>query len=113
MSGTDIRRYLANWQAEVDSTEQYLAMATHEPDPGTARVYQNLAEIERKHADFWETRLRAAGHDPGPRNPSWRARVLVFLRGAGARSRYSKPWPRMNTRARTTTCRRRKPPLPP
>jgi VIT1/CCC1 family predicted Fe2+/Mn2+ transporter len=87
MSGTDIRRYLANWQAEVDSTEQYLAMATHEPDPGTARVYQNLAEIERKHADFWETRLRAAGHDPGPRNPSWRARVLVFsARRWGAKS---------------------------
>jgi VIT1/CCC1 family predicted Fe2+/Mn2+ transporter len=83
----DIRRYLANWQAEVDSTEQYLAMAAHEPDPGTARVYQNLAEIEKKHADFWETRLRAAGHHPGPRKPSWRARVLVFsARRWGAKS---------------------------
>ncbi len=83
----DIRRYVANWQAEVDSTEQYLAMAAHEPDPGTARVYQNLAEIERKHVEFWETRLRAAGHEPGPRKPSWRARVLVFsARRWGAKS---------------------------
>jgi VIT1/CCC1 family predicted Fe2+/Mn2+ transporter len=87
MSTPDIRRYLANWQAEVDSTEQYLAMAEHEPDAGTARVYQNLAEIEKKHVDFWETRLRAAGHDPGPRKPSWRARVLVYCaRRWGAKS---------------------------
>jgi vacuolar iron transporter family protein len=83
----DIRRYLDNWHAEVDSTEQYLAMAAHEPDPATARVYENLATIERKHADFWEARLKAAGHDPGPRRPSWRARALSFCaRRWGARS---------------------------
>ena len=74
----DIPRYLANWQAEVDSTLQYLAMAAHEPDKTTARVYENLAQIEDKHADFWEGRLRGAGHQPGPRKPSWRARVLIF-----------------------------------
>jgi len=87
MSRSDLRRYLANWQAEVDSTEQYLAMAAHEPDAATARVYENLAVIERKHVDFWEARLRAAGHDPGPRLPSWRARVLVYCaRRWGAKS---------------------------
>ena len=87
MSSADIRRYLANWQAEVDSTLQYLAMAAHEPDKVTARVYQNLADIESKHADFWEKRLRTAGHDPGPRKPSWRARVLIFsVRRWGAKS---------------------------
>jgi len=87
MKSADIRRYLGNWQAEVDSTEQYLAMAAHEPAPDTARVYQHLAAIERKHVEFWEERLKAAGHDPGPRKPSWRARVLVFMArrwGAGA-----------------------------
>jgi VIT1/CCC1 family predicted Fe2+/Mn2+ transporter len=78
VTSADIRRYLANWQAEVDSTLQYLAMAAHEPDKSTARVYQNLAEIESKHADFWEDRLRTAGHPPGPRKPSWRARILVL-----------------------------------
>lgn len=87
MSSADIRRYLANWQAEVDSTLQYLAMAAHEPDKATARVYRNLADIESKHADFWEKRLHAAGHDPGPRKPSWRARVLIFsARRWGAKS---------------------------
>ena len=87
MNRADRRRYLDNWQAEVDSTLQYLAMAAHEPDAGTARVYEHLAAIERQHADFWETRLKEAGHDPGPRHPSWRARVLIFIaRRWGARS---------------------------
>jgi VIT1/CCC1 family predicted Fe2+/Mn2+ transporter len=87
MTSPDIRRYRSNWQAEVDSTLQYLAMAEHEPDPSIARVYQNLAEIEKKHAAFWETRLRAAGHDPGPQKPSWRARALIFcVRHWGAKS---------------------------
>ena len=87
MKRADIRRYLANWQAEVDSTEQYLAMAAHEPDAAAARVYDSLATVERKHADFWEAHLRAAGHDPGPRTPSWRARVLIYCaRRWGAKS---------------------------
>jgi VIT1/CCC1 family predicted Fe2+/Mn2+ transporter len=87
MKSADVRRYLGNWQAEIDSTEQYLAMAAHEPDPATARVYQTLADMERKHVEFWETRLKAAGHTPGPRKPSWRARLLVFMaRRWGARS---------------------------
>jgi VIT1/CCC1 family predicted Fe2+/Mn2+ transporter len=78
VSSADIQRYLANRQAEVDSTLQYLAMAAHEPDKATARVYQSLADIESKHVDFWENRLLAAGHHPGPRKPSWRARVLIY-----------------------------------
>jgi VIT1/CCC1 family predicted Fe2+/Mn2+ transporter len=83
----DIHRFLANWQSEVDSTEQYLAMAAHEPDPATARLYQNLADIEKTHVEFWENRLRTAGHDPGPRKPSWRSRVLIFCaRRWGAKS---------------------------
>jgi VIT1/CCC1 family predicted Fe2+/Mn2+ transporter len=87
MSRDDVRRYLGNWQAEVDSTEQYLAMAAHEPDAATARLYENLATIERKHVEFWEARLRAAGHEPGPRQPSWRARVLMYCaRRWGARA---------------------------
>jgi rubrerythrin len=86
MSSADIRRYLGNWQAEVDSTEQYLAMAAHEPDKTTARVYENLAVIERKHVEFWEARLKSAGYEPGPRKPSWRARVLIRIaRRWGAR----------------------------
>jgi VIT1/CCC1 family predicted Fe2+/Mn2+ transporter len=83
----DISRYLANWRAEVDSTLQYQAMSRHEPDRATARVYEHLAQMESRHVDFWEGRLRASGHDPGPRKPSWRARALIFCaRRWGAKS---------------------------
>src|SRR3954466_12312441 len=74
----DVGRSFANWQGEVDSAAQYRAMAAHEPDARVAKVYESLATIEEKHATFWEKRLRAKGKEPGPRTPSWRARVLIW-----------------------------------
>jgi VIT1/CCC1 family predicted Fe2+/Mn2+ transporter len=73
----DVSRYLANWQAEVDSAAQYRAMAAGSSAP-EARVYESLAVIEEKHASFWEERLRSVGRTPGPRRPSWRARTLMW-----------------------------------
>jgi VIT1/CCC1 family predicted Fe2+/Mn2+ transporter len=86
-SPADIRRFLANWQGEVDSAAQYRAMAASEAGSDSAKVYESLAAIEEKHAAFWESRLEAAGHRPGARKPSWRARVLIFFArrwGAGS-----------------------------
>jgi VIT1/CCC1 family predicted Fe2+/Mn2+ transporter len=74
----DLRRFRANRQDEVDSAAQYRAMAAAEPDAGVARIYRDLAAVEDKHAGFWEAKLREHGVDPGPRRPSWRARVLVW-----------------------------------
>jgi len=76
MVDDDLRRFRANRQGEVDSAAQYRAMAAAEPDAGVARIYRELAEVEEKHAGFWETKMRDAGVDPGPRRASWRARVL-------------------------------------
>jgi VIT1/CCC1 family predicted Fe2+/Mn2+ transporter len=72
----EIRRYLENWQDEVDSATEYRAMASSEPDPRLVRVYANLAEMEEAHIAFWEDRLRKAGASVPPRRPSWRSRVL-------------------------------------
>jgi VIT1/CCC1 family predicted Fe2+/Mn2+ transporter len=86
-SPADVRRYRANWQGEVDSAAQYHAMAATEPGSENAKLYENLAAIEEKHAAFWEARLEAAGQPPGPRKPSWRARVLMYFArqwGAGS-----------------------------
>ena len=74
----ELRRYRFNRQDEVDSAAQYRAMAEGERDPAVARVYRELAAMEEKHATFWEDQLRRAGEDPGPRRPSWRARVLAW-----------------------------------
>jgi vacuolar iron transporter family protein len=78
MADDDLRRFRANRQGEIDSAAQYRAMAAAEPDAGVARIYRELAEVEEKHAGFWETKLRERGVDPGPRRPSWRARVLAW-----------------------------------
>lgn len=87
MADDDLRRFRANRQDEVDSAAQYRAMADAEPDPGIARVYLELADVEEKHAGFWEARLRERGVEPEPRRPSWRARVLVWTaRRFGARA---------------------------
>lgn len=61
-------------------------MATVEPDAAVAKIFRELAEVEERHATFWEHQLQARGLDPGPRKPSWRARVLAWTaRRFGAR----------------------------
>src|SRR2546426_5258135 len=79
MSDDDARRYLENWQDEVDSASEYRAMAASEEDPRLAKVYANLAAMEEGHIAFWEERLRKAGAPVPPRRPSWRSRVLAGI----------------------------------
>jgi vacuolar iron transporter family protein len=76
---SDVVRYRANLQDEVDSAAQYRAMARAERRPAVADVYGRLAGVEEKHAAFWEDKLRALGVTPGPRKASWRARALIAL----------------------------------
>jgi VIT1/CCC1 family predicted Fe2+/Mn2+ transporter len=75
----DLRRYRANWQEEIDSSARYRAMADAEREAGRAQVYRELADMEERHAGFWEKRLTDAGAAPGPRRLSPRARALIWL----------------------------------
>ena len=54
-------------------------MASAEPNEQLASVYVRLAEVEERHLGFWEDKLRSVGADPGPRRPSWRARIMAVL----------------------------------
>jgi VIT1/CCC1 family predicted Fe2+/Mn2+ transporter len=76
---SNVARYQESLQAEVDSAAQYRALATAEPRANVADVYAKLAAAEEKHAAFWEARLERAGVRPPPRQPSWRARTLIFI----------------------------------
>jgi VIT1/CCC1 family predicted Fe2+/Mn2+ transporter len=74
-------RLLRNWRAEHDSAVLYAALARFDRDPQQSRIYQELASAERRHAVFWEERLRVAGQ-PVPRfRPSLRTRILIQLAG--------------------------------
>jgi VIT1/CCC1 family predicted Fe2+/Mn2+ transporter len=75
----DSARFRANRQGEVDSAAVYRAMAAAEESAQLSSVYVRLAEVEERHALFWEDRLRSIGVDPGARRPTWRARVMSLL----------------------------------
>lgn len=76
---TDIQRYRANWQAEIDSAALYRAVAAAEPQPQLAAVYGRLAATEEQHAQFWAKQIQDAGQAPPSPNPSRRARALAWL----------------------------------
>ncbi|HEU4642442.1 MAG TPA: VIT1/CCC1 family protein [Gemmatimonadaceae bacterium] len=86
-SPADVRRFARNRQGEIDSAATYEALASLEHDPELSEVYRRLGGTERRHAAFWEQRMRAAGA-PVPRpTPSWRARTLIAIaKRFGARS---------------------------
>lgn len=54
---SDTRRYRANLQDEIDRGELYLAMAERGSQPQLATLYRKLADIELRHAAFWEEPL--------------------------------------------------------
>lgn len=76
---TDPKRYLANWQKEIDGAALYRALSEVEKNPQLSQVYGRLAKSEEKHAAAWEKRMQAAGVLIPPRRPAWRARLLRLL----------------------------------
>jgi vacuolar iron transporter family protein len=75
----DIVRYRSNLQGEIDGAALYRTMAEMTDQPQLAEVFRRLAEIEERHAQFWEQQLRAAGQPTPVSQPSWRARTLRWL----------------------------------
>ncbi len=75
----EVARLRANLQDEIDSSSLYARLAEHERDPRLAEVYRRMAAIERRHAEFWMEKLRAAGAEVGSLEPGWRSRTLAWL----------------------------------
>jgi VIT1/CCC1 family predicted Fe2+/Mn2+ transporter len=74
-----IARYRANRQDEINSAALYRTLAALESQAQLAQVYERLAMVEERHARLWERHLQAAGASVPPPQPSWRARVLIWL----------------------------------
>src|SRR5215475_7430646 len=75
----DVARYRDNRQDEINSAALYRTLAALEPQTQLSQIYERLATVEERHARFWERHLRAAGASVPPPQPSWRARVLIWL----------------------------------
>jgi VIT1/CCC1 family predicted Fe2+/Mn2+ transporter len=78
-SKQDEKRYLQNWQKEIDGSALYRALSEAETTAEMKEVYRRLADTEEKHAAFWEKRLREAGQAIPARKASWRARSMSWL----------------------------------
>ena len=76
---SEIKRYRANWQGEVDAASTYRTLAELERDTPLAGVYQRMAEIEERHVEFWEQKLAAAGAPVQSRRPTTRARIMRWI----------------------------------
>src|SRR6476620_10306150 len=79
MAASDLGRYQANLQDEIDGIALYQALSKVEADPTLAGIYGRLAEAEERHAELWRGKIRDAGGAPGPERPAWRTRVLIRL----------------------------------
>jgi VIT1/CCC1 family predicted Fe2+/Mn2+ transporter len=76
---TDVARFRANLQEEIDAAATYRALARIEPLDKLAEVYRRLAAAEEAHIGFWEKKLRDAGGKVPPRRPGLRSRATSFL----------------------------------
>jgi VIT1/CCC1 family predicted Fe2+/Mn2+ transporter len=74
---------IAVWQAnladERDGLALYQGLAALERDPERRRVFERLAEGERRHAALWADKLGRVGLSPVDRPPSARVRTLLWL----------------------------------
>ncbi len=75
----DPARWLRNWRDELDSAVLYDALARIERDPRQREVYEELAGAERRHAAFWEERLRGSGAAVPGFRIALRTRLLIHL----------------------------------
>jgi vacuolar iron transporter family protein len=87
MDKQDIKRKRTNLEGEREAIFLYGRLAESEPNPELAELYRRLAETERKHAEFWEARLKDAGIVVPPFRPSLKARMTArFASRYGAQS---------------------------
>jgi vacuolar iron transporter family protein len=75
----EVLRLLRNWRAELDSAALYDALALRARDSRQRAVYRELTAAERRHAAFWEERLRGAGQRLPAFRASARTRILIAL----------------------------------
>jgi len=74
-----VKRFLENWQDEIESAYLYRSLAKAEPQPALAEVYRRLAQTEEEHAHVWEAKLVTAGYRLPRHRIGWRTRMLAML----------------------------------
>jgi len=78
-SQTELKRFTANLADELDSAALYDTLAQAETQEGKRRVYAELAEAERRHADIWAAKLRENGVSVRTHRISAKTRIMRAL----------------------------------
>lgn len=73
------KRLKENLQGEIDGIALYRMLAAAEPDPERARIFEQLAQVEERHAGVWREKLRECGVVVGDGAPSFRIRAIGWL----------------------------------
>jgi vacuolar iron transporter family protein len=76
MSASSPHQRLESLRTEVDAAFLYEQVAAHEEDEQVAKLFREMAGIERGHAETAFAQLRTVGTLKEMPGPSWRARIL-------------------------------------
>ena len=74
-----VRIFQDNLDGEIDGVAVYRMLAETEHDAERKSIFQQLAEVEERHANTWRRKLREAGVEPREHGPSLRVRFVGFL----------------------------------
>jgi VIT1/CCC1 family predicted Fe2+/Mn2+ transporter/rubrerythrin len=75
----EVRRLQTNLDDEIDGIAVYHMLAEAESDEERKSIFEQLAEVEQRHADVWRNKLREAGVEPREHGPSLRVRLVGLL----------------------------------
>lgn len=70
-----------HWQDECDAAHLYLCLAQYEADESKQEIYEQLAEVERRHTMVWRGLIAEQGFRVLDPKPSVRVRVLAWIAG--------------------------------
>ncbi|MEX1195421.1 MAG: VIT1/CCC1 transporter family protein [Dehalococcoidia bacterium] len=71
-----VKRFQANLDDEIDGIAVYEMLTRAEKDPGRRRIFEELAEVEQRHANVWRKKLTDAGITPREHGPSLKVRLI-------------------------------------
>jgi VIT1/CCC1 family predicted Fe2+/Mn2+ transporter/rubrerythrin len=77
--GNDIRRYQKNFQSEQQAIQLYQHLAAAESNPDLAEIYHKLEVTEKRHAEFWASKLRESGAKVPHVKSDWRTLIFGWL----------------------------------
>src|SRR5437773_1785172 len=78
-SRDEIRRIKANLRDELDGIALYRMMSDAEPVLARRQIFEQLAQVESRHAEIWRRKLLEAGVQLKEHKPGMRVRLAGWI----------------------------------